>query len=233
MAVDVSISRRWLVAALLALTAVTGLVDAVSYLHIGHVFVANMTGNVVFIGFSLHPRSELSAVASAVSVGGFVLGALLGGRFATWCSCRPRTWLTTAFAAQAAVLALVAILGSTGAMTYSGDRALITIAVLATGMGLQNSTAYRLGARDLKTTVLTLTITGLAADSKLSGGSGTKPHRRIGSVCARLAGAAVGASLLQITTSGVLALSAILVAAVAIVFAAAPSERTARTEPPE
>jgi hypothetical protein len=29
---------------LLALTAVTGLVDAASYLKLGHVFVANMTG---------------------------------------------------------------------------------------------------------------------------------------------------------------------------------------------
>jgi Protein of unknown function (DUF1275) len=32
---------------LLSLTFVTGLVDAFSYLVLGHVFVANMTGNVV------------------------------------------------------------------------------------------------------------------------------------------------------------------------------------------
>lgn len=38
---------------LLALTAVTGLVDAVSILRLGRVFVANMTGNVVFTGFAL------------------------------------------------------------------------------------------------------------------------------------------------------------------------------------
>lgn len=32
---------------LVCLTVVTGLVDAFSYLRLGHVFVANMTGNVV------------------------------------------------------------------------------------------------------------------------------------------------------------------------------------------
>ena len=38
---------------LLGLTVVTGLVDAFSYLLLGHVFVANMTGNVVFLGFAI------------------------------------------------------------------------------------------------------------------------------------------------------------------------------------
>jgi hypothetical protein len=45
---------------LLALTAVTGLVDAVSILRLGRVFVANMTGNVVFTGFALFPREKWS-----------------------------------------------------------------------------------------------------------------------------------------------------------------------------
>jgi uncharacterized membrane protein YoaK (UPF0700 family) len=41
-----------LLMALMALTAVSGLVDAVSYLGLGHVFTANMTGNVVVLGFA-------------------------------------------------------------------------------------------------------------------------------------------------------------------------------------
>ena len=45
--------ERALPAVLVGLTAVTGLVDAVSYLALGHVFTANMTGNVVFLGFAL------------------------------------------------------------------------------------------------------------------------------------------------------------------------------------
>ena len=41
---------------LLALTLVTGIVDAVSILALGRVFVANMTGNVVFAGFAITGR---------------------------------------------------------------------------------------------------------------------------------------------------------------------------------
>jgi len=52
MAASSPLSSGQTVAALLALTAVTGLVDAVSYLRLGRVFVANMTGNVVFLGSS-------------------------------------------------------------------------------------------------------------------------------------------------------------------------------------
>ena len=44
--------ERALLLALLGLTAVTGVVDAASYLGLGHVFTANMTGNVVFLAFA-------------------------------------------------------------------------------------------------------------------------------------------------------------------------------------
>ena len=48
---------------LIGLTVVTGLVDAFSYLCLGHVFVANMTGNVVFLGFALSGAGAISIVA--------------------------------------------------------------------------------------------------------------------------------------------------------------------------
>ena len=53
---------------LVCLTVVTGLVDAFSYLSLGHVFVANMTGNVVFLGFALAGVGEISIVASLLAV---------------------------------------------------------------------------------------------------------------------------------------------------------------------
>ena len=68
---------------LLALTVVTGLVDAFSYLVLGHVFVANMTGNVVFLGFALAGANGFSIPASVVALGAFGLGAVTGGRIAT------------------------------------------------------------------------------------------------------------------------------------------------------
>src|SRR5205814_8384008 len=64
---------------LVAMTLVTGLVDAFSYLVLGHVFVANMTGNVVFLAFALAGASGFSILASLVALCSFVLGSLGGG----------------------------------------------------------------------------------------------------------------------------------------------------------
>ncbi|MGH3219233.1 MAG: DUF1275 family protein [Streptosporangiaceae bacterium] len=65
---------------LVALTAVTGLVDAFSYLVLGHVFVANMTGNVVFLAFALAGVGGFSVLASLVAIGCFAAGAFAAGR---------------------------------------------------------------------------------------------------------------------------------------------------------
>jgi uncharacterized membrane protein YoaK (UPF0700 family) len=222
MAIPSPLTPRQTVAALLTLTAVTGLVDAVSYLRLGRVFVANMTGNVVFLGFSLDSHSGLSAIASIIAIAGFVLGALAGGRAANaLAAAGPGHWLATAFAAEALVLALAAVLTGTGVLPFAGNGRFATVAILAAALGVQNSTVRHLGAPDLTTTVLTLTLTGLAADGPLAGGPGAKPHRRLGSVAAMLAGAAAGTGILQWSSSAVIAVAAVLVAAVAGTFMAA------------
>ena len=226
MAVSSPLSPRQTVAALLTLTAVTGLVDAVSYLQLGRVFVANMTGNVVFLGFSADPASGLSAAASLIAIAGFVLGALAGGRAAhTLAAARPGRWLAAAFTGQALILGAVALLTGTGVLPFTGEGRFATIGILAAALGVQNSTVRHLGAPDLTTTVLTLTLTGLAADSRLAGGPGAKPHRRLGSVAAMLAGAAAGAWILQWSPTAVLAIAAALVAAVAAIFMTATGRR--------
>ena len=109
-------------AALLTLIAVTGLVDAVSYLRLGRVFVANMTGNVVFLGFTADPHSGLSAAASIIAIAGFVLGALAGGRAANaLAAARPGRWLAITFAAEAVILGLVAVFTGTSVLPFAGD----------------------------------------------------------------------------------------------------------------
>ena len=60
---------------LLTLTVVTGVVDAVSILRLGRVFVANMTGNVVFSGFALVGAPGFSLSASLAALAGFLVGA--------------------------------------------------------------------------------------------------------------------------------------------------------------
>src|SRR5256885_1548595 len=91
--------------ALLVLTAATGLIDAVSYLALGHVFTANMTGNVVFLAFAVAGAPGLSIPRSVVSLAAFLAGAVVGGRLAARLgSGPPRRWVATAFGAAAALL---------------------------------------------------------------------------------------------------------------------------------
>jgi uncharacterized membrane protein YoaK (UPF0700 family) len=217
------LGHRATVTSLLTLTVVTGLVDAVSYLRLGRVFVANMTGNVVFLGFSLQSHTGLSPIASVIAIGGFLVGALGGGRAAHHFDQRPRQWLTGAFALEAATLGLVAGLLESGLLSMSGGRSYVAVAVLAVALGVQNSTVRALALPDLTTTVLTLTLTGLAADSTLASGPGSRQGRRIGSVAAMLAGAAAGAALLQDSPSAVILLAAVLVAVVAAGFGTLPA----------
>jgi uncharacterized protein (DUF302 family)/uncharacterized membrane protein YoaK (UPF0700 family) len=122
---------------LLALTLVTGLVDAVSYLVLGHVFVANMTGNVVFLGFALAGASGFSIAASLTALGAFSLGALLGGRLSTELSAHRGRLLAVRLAGRAAskigrrlLSALAMFLGGlTGALLVLHASSALAIAV--------------------------------------------------------------------------------------------------------
>ena len=178
---------------LLALTAVTGLVDAFSYLVLGHVFVANMTGNIVFSGFAIAGAPGFSLAASLVSLGAFAAGALLGGRVAHVARAHRGRVLRLALVLETvAVLAAFATAAAAGDTTADGVRYPL-IMLLGLGMGVQNAAARALAVPDLTTTVLTLTITGIAADSRAAGGSGGKVGRRALSVAAMFAGGLVGA----------------------------------------
>ncbi|GAA3110837.1 YoaK family protein [Streptomyces echinatus] len=195
---------------MLALTVVTGLVDAVSYLGLGHVFVANMTGNVVFLGFALAGSTSLSVLASVVSLGAFLLGALSGGRLGGRHAAHRGHLLRTATALQTVLVAVATLVAGVadGRVTTGFQYTLIVLLGLA--MGLQNAVARRLGVPDLTTTVLTLTLTGLAADSVPAGGEGPRPGRRLLSVLAMFLGALVGAVLIlhgHLTLTLALALS--------------------------
>jgi uncharacterized membrane protein YoaK (UPF0700 family) len=192
---------------LLVLTMVTGLVDAVSYLKLGHVFVANMTGNVVFLGFAVAGGADFSLPASLAAVAAFLAGALAGGRLGLRIGHHRGRYLAVATYIEigliGAALAISAIAaGSEGSLQYA------LIVLLALAMGLQNATARRLAVPDLTTTVLTLTLTGLAADSTLAGGNAPNLGRRILAVATMFVGALIGAVLVfQVSISAALALA--------------------------
>ncbi|MBD0838543.1 YoaK family protein [Streptomyces sp. TRM68416] len=181
---------------MLVLTVVTGLVDAVSYLALGHVFVANMTGNVVFLGFALAGDEGLSALASVVAMGSFLVGALAGGRLGTRFATHRGHLLSLATAAQTVLVSVAVVTAAVSDGRVTTGVRYTLIGSLGLAMGLQNAVARRLGVPDLTTTVLTLTLTGLAADSIPAGGQAPRPGRRILSVLAMFFGAIAGALLL-------------------------------------
>ncbi len=180
---------------MVALTIVTGIVDAVAYLRLGHVFVANMTGNVVFLGFSAAGAPGLSVVGSLLAIACFLPGGVLAGRLAARGGGRRLHQLRAATGIQFVLfLCAIPLAAAAGDNIGSGSRYAL-IVLLALAMGIQNATARRLAVPDLTTTVLTLTLTGIASDSQLAGGSGANTGRRLISVGAMLLGATIGALL--------------------------------------
>ena len=202
---------------LVGLTVVTGLVDAFSYLVLGHVFVANQTGNVVFFAFALAGVGGFSVAASLVAIGWFALGALVAGRVGRSLAGRRELLLGVTAAAQALIVAEAVTMTALAATPIQAGLRYALIAVLAAAMGVQNATARKLAVPDLTTTVLTLTITGIAADSSLGAGTGAHAARRLISVAAMLAGAVVGAVLvLHARIVYPLAIALVVLAAVAL-----------------
>lgn len=187
---------------LLLLSATTGLVDAVSVLGLGKVFTANMTGNVVFLGFAAAVTPGFSWPPYVVAILTFMLGAVIAGRLAKRRSRGPLAgWLVRAAGIEALLLwaaALVAI----GFDPTNPDplRTFAIVALTAVAMGFRNATIRQLKVPDLTTTVLTLTITGIAADSTAAGGVNPNWARRLGAVASIFVGAVLGAVLVR--TSG-------------------------------
>jgi len=217
---------RLLLATLTVLTVVSGTVDAVSYLGLGHVFTANMTGNVVFLGFAAAGAPGFSIAASLVSLGSFLLGAAAAGRIIAHVASR-RRWLLIAMSTEGLFTGLAAAMSAVhhGAIA-SGSGRYTVIALLAVAMGVRNATVRRLSVSDVTTTVLTMTLTGLAADSTLAGGTNPKVARRSSAVAAMLVGALVGAVLyLHTGATWPLLVVAVTVLATTVVFARHPGSR--------
>jgi uncharacterized membrane protein YoaK (UPF0700 family) len=177
---------------LLTLTVVTGVVDAVSILRLGRVFVANMTGNVVFSAFALVGAPGFSLSASLAALAGFLVGALGGGAL-TGRLGQDRGLLLRAGAAAELVL-VAGALALTAALPGAAARDGIA-ALLALAMGIQNAVARRLAVPDLTTTVLTMTLTGIAADVRAADHGRAGLGRRVLAVAAMFGGAVGGALL--------------------------------------
>ncbi|AEG45089.1 YoaK family protein [Isoptericola variabilis] len=200
---------------MLALTFSTGTADAVGYLGLDRVFTGNMTGNVVILGMALAGADDLPVTGPLLAFGTFMAGAALGGVVLRpvrvgW---TPRT--TSLFVVVGAVMAALAVL----LVAFDDDMPhavqLVVTVLLAFAMGLQAATARHLAVKDVTTVVVTSTITSLAADARLGGGTGAHAPRRILAIGLIGAGACVGALLLQAHVAWGVAVSAAITLAVA------------------
>jgi uncharacterized membrane protein YoaK (UPF0700 family) len=176
---------------LLCLTFTAGLVDAFSYLVLGHVFVGNQTGNFILLGVALAGARGFSASAQVTSLVSFAIGATVGGRISGGRSRHRGKYLFATAMAEVVLLAVGAVLGSltnnppTSAYRYG------LIFTLAIAMGIQTATARKLAVPDVTTTTFTQLITATFIDSALGGGKGSRVGRRVLPFIALLSGAVV------------------------------------------
>ena len=213
--------------ALIALTFNTGLIDAVSFISLGHVFTANMTGNIVLIGFAVGGATGLSAARSGASLLAFMAGAFFGGvlnaRHSDWTQMR---LLKRAIVIEAALLLMAASLavsaGTKNEISPSLTYGVIVLTALA--MGVRNAVVRKLAVPDLTTTVLTLTVTGIASDSSLAGGTNPRWRTRVTAVITMFAGATTGAMLLRYAVLAPLGASSLLALAVLALMAVTGSQ---------
>jgi len=217
------VSDRLTVVAPMLLTFATGLADALSILVLGHVFVANMTGNVIFLGFWLAPRTSIDLTAVVVALPTFVCTTIISGRLSRHFGDRTRTWITTVLAMEIALLLTLSVLAGAGVLHYHDNSKLVMIGLLAVTFGLQHSSARQFGIQELSTTVLTSTIVSLGLDSHLAGGTGERQKLRISVVFTMCAGAFLGATMSRFVVAPVFTLTAAVVAVSMLIFRFGPS----------
>jgi uncharacterized membrane protein YoaK (UPF0700 family) len=150
---------------LLVLTFAAGSIDAISYLGLGHVLTANMTGNIVLLGLALAQGEVLAALRSVIALIGFAVGVFVGAIIVERDS-EPAEWppvVTAALALETIILGIFAaicyLIGSTHASVIY-----LLIILLALAMGIQSAAVRRLGVPGIATTYITGTLTSLMID---------------------------------------------------------------------
>ncbi|WP_293236270.1 YoaK family protein [Mycolicibacterium sp.] len=186
---------------MMALTVVTGSLDAVGYLGLDRVFTGNMTGNVVILGMGIAADEGLPVAGPLIALIGYVLGAAVVGLTIRG---RTRTWtpvVTVIVCVNAGVLAAVATALLFVSRPGQSPAGVATAATIAVVMGAQASVARFLAVTDMTTVVVTSTITSYASETLLKGGLTWFTHRRLWAVVAIFAGALAGGLMIKLHIS--------------------------------
>lgn len=208
-------------ALLLLLTFGTGLIDATSILGLGRVFVANMTGNIVFIGFALAGAPGYSLWGALGALVGFLVGAYGGGIVIARLGAHRGKLFRNALIIQLTLFLAALAISLTGGAPLPIAYQLLILAVGAVALGIQNAVVRYLAVPDMTTTVLTMTLTGIGSDLRKR--DLATATRRLIAVLAMLIGACIGAILVLNlgVSAGIMAVTLVLAAAlVGAAFAA-------------
>ena len=150
---------------LLVLTLVAGSIGAISYLGLGNVFTAMMTGNTVLLGLALAQGHVLAALRSIVALIAFAIGVFVGAIIVERDS-KPAEWpaaVTAALALETVILGIFAATSSLFGSTRAGVIYMLII-LSALAMGIQSAAVRRLGVPGIATTYITGTLTSLMVD---------------------------------------------------------------------
>jgi uncharacterized membrane protein YoaK (UPF0700 family) len=184
---------------LLGLTLVAGAVDAVSYLGLGRVFTANMTGNLVLLGLAIGQGQIPEALRSVVALLGFAAGAGLGGWVVgagpvgdVWPS-KVTSVLGVEFVLLAGFLVAWLLVGSEPS---SGELEGL-IAVSSAAMGVQSAAGRRLAVAGVSTTYVTGTLVTLMAELAALARRQPGAPRWVGVLVALSVGATIGTILME------------------------------------
>lgn len=201
--------------ATIALTFVTGVVDAVGYLGLDRVFTGNMTGNIVILGMGVAGADELPVLGPAVALAGFTAGALAAG-----IAVRRRTspgWdtrITVLLSVGATALLVLTVALAVGDREPGATGQVVIATAIAAVMGQQAMVARALAIKDMTTVVVTSTLTSLAGETWVRGGGVF--NRRLAAIVVIFLGALSGALLLRLHIAVPLALAAVITCLVVI-----------------
>jgi uncharacterized membrane protein YoaK (UPF0700 family) len=182
----------------MALTVSSGVVDAISFIAMGKVFTAFMTGNLVFLGLgaahAFAPGGP-NIVRVAVALAAFALGVFVVGRIDRRLRAR-RTALSVALAGVllAQVVFLAGWLAVSGHPAQTFTTCLAAVAALA--MGMQSGAVGSLDVKAIFTTAATATLINLSREAADPGVSETRPLQLAAVLVCLVLGATVGGVLL-------------------------------------
>lgn len=169
-----------------------------------------MTGNVVFLALAAGGAPGVDAFASVIAILAFLCGAKAGAACMARAGASRSLTVTYVTAVKCALMVLAVAFAALYPIDAGRPARYVLVVVLAAAMGAQNALAAGLAVPGLTTTVMTRTLTAIATGREHAA-------RRIVSVAALFAGAAIGAAIvLRAGVADAVALAAAIVIAVGV-----------------